>query len=585
MWEGNYLTADAKRNLSWSDVEAQFSVLLQQEPEQELPHAEAWNCKIGDTVYLENDPYEITDITEHHVELLPPGQIYPIYRSESKENFERLLADDPRNFDFRNFAAISEDEMNHDVLTVLTERCDLFSRQERQDIVNLIKSGATNQQIADNLWDTLLGRSGLMDNSYGTELKFEAQEDHLDVELHDVSSAFYELSWKEVAAVLRTVKDDFLHAVDAPVEQAQKEVEHFIDHFYVVEDLQVQDPLALKEYGAFDDALRDYQKLPSDKVKALGAAKVPSPLPGSLDLMQCIDGHDKVVQDYTQVPGWQNPEIQTVVDQLTAAIETKEIPEIPAVNFHITDEHLGEGGPKAKFIDNIRAIQLLKQLEHDGRNAAPDEQEVLSRYVGWGGLADAFDPNKPAWASEYAELKATLTADEYEAARASTLNAHYTSPVVIQAMYDAVEKLGFESGNVLEPAMGVGNFFGMMPDRMRNSNLYGVELDSISGRIAQKLYPNADIKVAGFETTDRRDFFDLAVGNVPFGNYKVGDKPYDKLGSSIHNYFFCQGNGSGPSRRRGCLCNQPVYHGFQKFGCLSLSGSASRPSGCDLTPQ
>ena len=186
------------------------------------------------------------------------------------------------------------------------------------------------------------------------------------------------------------------------------------------------------------------------------------------------------------------------------------------------------------------AIRVLKELEFDGRNATPEEQEILSQYVGWGGLADAFDENKASWAEEFRELYTALSPEEYAAARASTLNAHYTSPTVIRAIYDAVGQMGFETGNILEPAMGIGNFFGMLPDAMRNSNLYGVELDSISGRIAQKLYPNAEIKVAGFETTDRRDFYDLAVGNVPFGNYKVSDKPYDKLGFSIHNYFFAK---------------------------------------------
>ena len=213
---------------------------------------------------------------------------------------------------------------------------------------------------------------------------------------------------------------------------------------------------------------------------------------------------------------------------------------IPAVNFQITDDHLGEGGPKQKYVRNIEAIRLLYTLEEEKRNATPEEQEVLSQYVGWGGLADAFDKNKSAWSKEYEELKNLLPEREYEMARASTLNAHYTSPVVIRAMYDAMAQMGFTSGNILEPAMGIGNFFGMMPEEMRNSRLYGVELDSISGRIAKKLYPNADITVAGFETTDRRDFFDVAIGNVPFGNYKVSDKSYDKLGFSIHNYFFAK---------------------------------------------
>ena len=211
-----------------------------------------------------------------------------------------------------------------------------------------------------------------------------------------------------------------------------------------------------------------------------------------------------------------------------------------AGNFHITDDDLGVGGPKQKFARNIEAIRTLFKLEEEHRGATAEEQQVLSQYVGWGGLADAFDPNKDGWAKECAELKGLLSEDEYAAARSSTLNAHYTSPTVIRSIYDAVERMGFRSGNILEPSMGVGNFFGMLPDSMADSRLYGVELDSITGRIAKKLYPQADITVAGFETTDRRDFYDLAVGNVPFGNYKANDKAYNKLGFSIHNYFFAK---------------------------------------------
>ena len=211
-----------------------------------------------------------------------------------------------------------------------------------------------------------------------------------------------------------------------------------------------------------------------------------------------------------------------------------------AGNFHITDDDLGVGGPKQKFARNIEAIRTLFKLEEEHRGATAEEQQVLSQYVGWGGLADAFDPNKENWSAEYTQLKELLSEDEYAAARASTLNAHYTSPTVIRGIYDAVERMGFRSGNILEPSMGVGNFFGMLPDTMQGSRLYGVELDSITGRIAKKLYPQADITVAGFETTDRRDFYDLAVGNVPFGQYKVNDKAYNKLGFSIHNYFFAK---------------------------------------------
>ena len=233
--------------------------------------------------------------------------------------------------------------------------------------------------------------------------------------------------------------------------------------------------------------------------------------------------------------------VQTFPDAaaLDEALNAEPAPE-PAGNFRITDDHLGEGGAKQKYARNIEAIRTLFKLEQEHRGATPEEQQVLSQYVSWGGLADAFDPGKDSWAKEYAELKGLLSEDEYAAARSSTLNAHYTSPTVIRGIYDAVERMGFRSGNILEPSMGVGNFFGMLPDSMADSRLYGVELDSITGRIAKKLYPQADITVAGFENTDRRDFYDLAVGNVPFGQYKVNDKAYNKLGFSIHNYFFAK---------------------------------------------
>ena len=233
--------------------------------------------------------------------------------------------------------------------------------------------------------------------------------------------------------------------------------------------------------------------------------------------------------------------VQTFPDAaaLDEALNAEPAPE-PAGNFRITDDHLGEGGAKQKYARNIEAIRTLFKLEREHRGATPEEQQVLSQYVGWGGLADAFDPNKDGWAKEYTELKGLLSEDEYAAARSSTLNAHYTSPTVIRGIYDAVERMGFRSGNILEPSLGVGNFFGMLPDSMADSRLYGVELDSITGRIAKMLYPQADITVAGFETTDHRDFYDLAVGNVPFGQYKVNDKAYNKLGFSIHNYFFAK---------------------------------------------
>ena len=330
------------------------------------------------------------------------------------------------------------------------------------------------------------------------------------------------------------------HLLEQQMANQVQQLGHFIHHYYVVEDLQVRGALQLKEYGTFEEAMSAYQSLPTDKIKALGVQNTRTPLPGSLDLIQCKDGQDTLIRDYERVDGWQNPEILELVGKIDTLLQENSVFRVPAENYVITDDSLGEGGAKLKYVRNVAAIRTLFALEEEKRTPTPEEQEILANYVGWGGLADAFDPNKPAWAQEYTNLKNLLPEREYEAARASTLNAHFTSPTVIRAIYDAVSRMGFETGNILEPSMGVGNFFGMLPPEMRNSQLYGVELDSITGRIAQKLYPKANITVAGFETTNHRDFFDLAVGNVPFGNYKVADKPYDKLGFSIHNYFFAK---------------------------------------------
>ena len=264
-----------------------------------------------------------------------------------------------------------------------------------------------------------------------------------------------------------------------------------------------------------------------EHAKFLADKDEPEPSDEELDELPISDVMDGKVQTFPDAAA------------LDKARNAEPAPE-PAGNFHITDDHLGEGGAKQKYARNIEAIRTLFKLEQEHRGATAEEQQVLSQYVGWGGLADAFDPNKENWSAEYTQLKELLSEDEYAAARSSTLNAHYTSPTVIRGIYDAVERMGFRSGNILEPSMGVGNFFGMLPDTMQDSRLYGVELDSITGRIAKKLYPQADITVAGFETTDRRDFYDLAVGNVPFGQYKVNDKAYNKLGFSIHNYFFAK---------------------------------------------
>jgi N12 class adenine-specific DNA methylase/adenine-specific DNA methylase len=441
------------------------------------------------------------------------------FRAENRENFERMLSRDERNAALRTVAGEHPSE-------IIPE-----TKQERRYLV------AAYHHFENGFDDKL--------DYYTLEEAEKAAHGYVDGTMEDDGfkydgAAVYDQQEHKCIRIYGDYPDEKAHAqVRASAEPEQQEPEHFIDHFYVAEDIQKRGSLDIKEYSSFDDALRAYYALPDTQRKALGAMNTRD-LPGSLDFVQCVNGKDTIIQDYAKVDGWQNAEVMDIIAQLEQSITTREIPPVPAVNFHITDDNIGDGGPKQKFARNIEAIRTLFKLEKEHRGATAEEQQVLSQYVGWGGLADAFDPGKDNWAKEYAELKGLLSEDEYAAARSSTLNAHYTSPTVIRSIYDAVERMGFRSGNILEPSMGVGNFFGMLPDTMQDSRLYGVELDSITGRIAKKLYPQADITVAGFETTDRRDFYDLAVGNVPFGQYKVNDKAYNKLGFSIHNYFFAK---------------------------------------------
>ena len=441
------------------------------------------------------------------------------FRAENRENFERMLSRDEKNAALRTVAGEHPSE-------IIPE-----TKQERRYLV------AAYHHFENGFDDKL--------DYYTLEEAEKAAHGYVDGTMEDDGfkydgAAVYDQQEHKCIRIYGDYPDEKAHAqVRASAEPEQQEPEHFIDHFYVAEDIQKRGALDIKEYSSFDDALRAYYALPDTQRKALGAMNTRD-LPGSLDFVQCVNGKDTIIQDYAKVDGWQNAEVMDIIAQLEQSITTREIPPVPAVNFHITDDNIGDGGPKQKFARNIEAIRTLFKLEKEHRGATAEEQQVLSQYVGWGGLADAFDPSKDSWAKEYAELKGLLSEDEYAAARSSVLNAHYTSPTVIRGIYDAVERMGFRSGNILEPSMGVGNFFGMLPDSMADSRLYGVELDSITGRIAKKLYPQADITVAGFETTDRRDFYDLAVGNVPFGQYKVNDKAYNKLGFSIHNYFFAK---------------------------------------------
>ena len=380
----------------WHNREEATEKALETVESVSLPQENKALYSVGDTVYLDNEPFEITEVGLFDVHLRDPSQAYPVFRAESKERLEVLLRQDERNA--------------------------------------------------------------------------------------------------------------HLFAVKPP---AISEEEKLI--------LEHEGQAALSEMG----------ELIPDPDDAISQAEPDEPPAHSPAVSILIDGQ------------WQEFPSASAAEKASYA-DLKAASHRNAQNFRITDDDLGAGGAKAKFQANLNAIQLLKHLEAEGLQASPEQQQVLSRYVGWGGLPDAFDESKPGWASEYQALKAALTPEEYTAARASTLNAHYTSPTVIRAIYEAVGNMGFQTGNILEPSMGIGNFFGMLPENMQSSRLYGVELDSITGRIAKQLYPKANITIVGFETTDRRDFFDLAVGNVPFGQYKVNDPAYNKLGFNIHNYFFAK---------------------------------------------
>lgn len=445
---------------------------------------------VGDTVYLDNTPFEITEVGALNVQLRDPALRYPVFRAESRENFERLLRRDERNAAITDF--LPARSRNDDLRDLLMN--GILTPDIRDEVRELFRQGEGNAAIGAYLSNVFAASDAdTMTLEDGTEADFITSRSGFQAQVHGEKGVHaLGLLWPDAAPVLRAV---FLEEAQAQSRtQAQPEPDISHPEQPASEATEPEQPQFTTETVAVYPG--DKSNLPYDvEIRTLRFDEPehdpPAPLP-------------------------------------------------PAENFRITDDNLGIGGAKAKFRANMAAINLLKELEFEGAQASPEQQEVLSRYVGWGGLADAFDESKDNWKDEFAELYATLSPEEYAAARASTLNAHYTSPTVIKAIYEAVGSMGFQTGNILEPAMGVGNFFGLLPQEMQGSRLYGVELDSITGRIAKQLYPKADITVAGFETTDRRDFFDLAIGNVPFGQYQVNDRAYNKLGFSIHDYFFAK---------------------------------------------
>ena len=478
-------------------TDEEYEAIRQAIPEENGYDPAAPVYHVGDTVYVENQEYRITELREDTVQLLPSGMSYPIYRAESRERFEQLLRADARNEALTEFLPINPETADQDLRDVLAH--GLIGAPVKAELSALLHSGQSNSEIAQWLSRAYPGIVETMELETGDTADYRTMTEGIELEVLDADEkrlAMLFFRWDEVAPLLRGM---YARQLDG---FGQDQPEPAVEGAATVEE-------------------------PAEAAEPIEGPAVETPA-----------FHSEPVAVY---PGDKNHLPYDVVVERLHVDRPEPTPPSPAAgNFHITDDHLGEGGPKEKFWRNIKAIATLKQIEQENRHATPEEQHLLSQYVGWGGLPDAFDPEKPAWAAEYSELKELLTPEEYAAARASTLNAHYTSPTVIKAIYEAVGRMGFQTGNILEPSCGVGNFFGMLPESMAGSKLYGVELDSISGRIAKQLYPKADITVAGFETTDRRDFYDLAVGNVPFGQYQVNDKAYNKLNFNIHNYFFAK---------------------------------------------
>ena len=605
-------------DITVSDEE--YEAIQQAIPEEKVYDPAAPVYHVGDTVYLENQEYQITELREDTVQLLPSGMAYPIFRAESRERFEQLLKNDLRNGPITEFLSADPEKTDQDLREVLTS--GLFTRQDKEYISRWLRDGEGNTKIAKRLSDLYSGRVETMDLVTGDIADYRTFTTSVEVEILDHEErklATLAYRWDELAPLLRGMYvkelDGFFQDPEGFKRYAVEETSDAFEEPFIIRDQQTgryydlddiyQTFETREEAQAFADRLNTpfLEGTPSYQVGDQVTLPAPDhPITGTIDAIE-----DTTVRIYTGPYAWSYdvinreqfetwlrqdernaglfmqeekeppaPEITSepvtvypgdknglpydvVVERLHIDEPEPTPPELAppseqaghqgntgqlrqdAQNFRITDDHLGEGGPRLKYQANITAIRLLKELEAAGQQASPEQQEVLSRYVGWGGVPEAFDPSKTAWAKEYAELKELLAPEEYEAARASTLNAHYTSPMVIRAIYEAVEQMGFRSGNILEPSCGVGNFFGMLPESMGESKLYGVELDSITGRIARQLYPNARIEVNGFEKTQYPDgIFDLAIGNVPFGNYRVSDRPYDRHNLLIHDYFFAK---------------------------------------------
>ena len=541
-------------DITVSDEE--YEAIQQAIPEEKVYDPTAPVYHEGDTVYLDNQEYQITELREDTVQLLPSGMAYPIFRAESRERFEQLLKNDLRNGSITEFLSADPEKVDQDLREVLTS--GLFTWQDKEYISRWLRDGEGNTRITQRLSELYSGRVETMDLATGDIADYRTFTTSIEIEVLDQEErklATLAYRWGELTPLLRGL---YVQELDG----FSQDPEGFADrHTPLLEgtpSYQVGDQVTLPApdhpiTGTIDaiedNSVRIYTGPYAWSYDVVGREQFETWLRQdernaglfTPDIRE-TPAPEIISEPVTVYPGDKNGLPYDVVVERLHIDEPEPMPPQPhpPENFRILNDDLGTGGPKEKFWRNIKAIATLKQIEQENRYATPEEQHLLSQYVGWGGLADVFDTDKPAWSAEYSELKELLTPEEYAAARASTLNAHYTSPTVIRAIYEAVERMGFQGGNILEPSMGVGNFFGMLPESMAESRLYGVELDSISGRIARQLYPKADITVAGFETTDRRDFYDLAVGNVPFGQYQVNDRAYNKLGFNIHNYFFAK---------------------------------------------
>ena len=541
-------------DITVSDEE--YEAIQQAIPEEKVYDPTAPVYHEGDTVYLDNQEYQITELREDTVQLLPSGMAYPIFRAESRERFEQLLKNDLRNGSITEFLSADPEKVDQDLREVLTS--GLFTWQDKEYISRWLRDGEGNTRIAQRLSELYSGRVETMDLATGDIADYRTFTTSIEIEVldHDERKlATLAYRWGELTPLLRGL---YVQELDGFFQDPEGFADRHTPLLEGTPSYQVGDQVTLPApdhpiTGTIDaiedNSVRIYTGPYAWSYDVVGREQFETWLRQdernaglfTPDIRE-TPAPEIISEPVTVYPGDKNGLPYDVVVERLHIDEPEPMPPQPhpPENFRILNDDLGTGGPKEKFWRNIKAIAALKQIEQENRYATPEEQHLLSQYVGWGGLADAFDPDKPAWSAEYSELKELLTPEEYAAARASTLNAHYTSPTVIRAIYEAVERMGFQGGNILEPSMGVGNFFGMLPESMAESRLYGVELDSISGRIARQLYPKADITVAGFETTDRRDFYDLAVGNVPFGQYQVNDKAYNRLGFNIHNYFFAK---------------------------------------------